>query len=125
VLKLWHKLEQDVLKHQMRLRTSLSLILFLLIKGFSMKGLLIVSMLLAMSVLTACYDANPEVVAVPATTVIAPGPAGETGATGATGAQGTEGNQGVEGAQGRQGVEGEQGNQGNQGNDGADADPRP
>ncbi len=90
-----------------------------------MKGLLIISMLLAMSVLTACYEAEPQVVAVPvpaATTVVVPGPAGEPGATGATGAQGTEG---VSGAQGKQGVEGEQGNQGNQGNDGADADPRP
>lgn len=85
-----------------------------------MKGLLIILVLLAMSVLTACYEAEPQVVAVPAaTTVVVPGPAGEPGATGATGAQG------VDGSQGKQGVEGEQGNQGNQGNDGADADPRP
>jgi hypothetical protein len=88
-------------------------------KGFTMKLLLAIPVLLAMSGLSACYEQQPDVVVAPAAVAV-PGPAGATGATGEQGTQGATGEQGAMGDQGNQGVEGDQGVQGNQGNDGAD-----
>jgi hypothetical protein len=90
-----------------------------------MKRLLLVPLLLTAASLTACYQEQPDVVALPVAVpasdpVIIVGPAGEkgdTGNTGDTGAQGDQGNTGDQGVEGQQGVEGEQGEQGVDGSD--------
>ena len=84
-----------------------------------MKRLLLVPLLLAAASLTACYQEQPDVVAVPVAVpasdpVIIVGPAGEKGDTGNQGTEGVQGDQGVEG---QQGVAGEQGEQGVDGSD--------
>lgn len=94
-----------------------------------MKRLLLVPLLLAAASLTACYQEQPDVVAVPVAVpasdpVIIVGPAGEKGDTGAQGDQGNTGNQGAEGVQGDQGVEGQQGVEGEQGEQGVDGSDR-
>ena len=58
---------------------------------------------------------RPTVVAVPAPTVVVPGPTGPAGAPGSTGNTGMQGSQGTQGATGYQGAEGQKGDVGKAG----------
>lgn len=75
-----------------------------------MNRTMLFSMLLATTGLAACE--SPTVVAVPATQVAVPGPAGPAGATGDQGARGSQGYEGAQGNEGAQGTEGEKGDTG-------------